>query len=79
VLSRFVSSAVAASAVAALLTVAASTAGVIFDAEASGGVSSITSITVKSSAFLAQQTSSMPKAPSSSVKASSDATPVDLA
>jgi hypothetical protein len=46
VLSRFVSSVVAASMGAALVAVAASAAGVIFGAEASGGVSSIASIMV---------------------------------
>jgi hypothetical protein len=84
VLSRFVSLAIAASAVAALVgaasvAVATSAASVIFDAEAGGGVSSIASITVIILRLLAQQTSSLPKAPSSSVKASSDAAPVDLA
>jgi hypothetical protein len=46
VLSRFVSSAIAASAVAASVAVATLAAGVIFDAKAGGGVSSIVSITV---------------------------------
>jgi hypothetical protein len=81
VLSRFISSAVAALAVVALVgevsvVVATSAAGVIFDAEAGGGVSSIASIIVIILRLLAQQTSWLPKAPSSSVKASSDAAPV---
>jgi hypothetical protein len=46
VLSRFVSSAVAASVGAASVAIATSAAGVIFDAEAYGGVSSIASIIV---------------------------------
>ena len=84
VLSSIVSSTVAASVVvasvgAASVAVATSAASVIFDAEAGGGVSSIASITVIILRLLAQQTSSLPKAPSSSVKASSDAAPVDLA
>jgi hypothetical protein len=72
VLSRFVSSAVVASAVAASVAAASSAASVIFDAEAGGGVSSIASITVIILIFLAQQTSWLANAPSSSVKASSD-------
>jgi hypothetical protein len=83
VLSRFASSVVAASAVAALVgaasvAVALSTAGA-FDSEAGGGVSSIASVTIIILRFSAQQTSSLPRAPSSSVKASSDVAPVDLA
>ena len=78
VLSRFASSAVAVSAGAASVAVAFSTAG-DFDAKAGGGVSSIASVTVIILRFLAQQISLLPRAPSSSVKASSDVAPVDLA
>jgi hypothetical protein len=84
--SRFVSSAVAASAVAASVGVGAasvaaatSAAGVIFVAEASGGVSSMASITVIILRLFSQQTSSLSRVPSSSVKASSDVALVDLA
>jgi hypothetical protein len=84
VLFRLVSSAVVASAVttsvgAASTEAATSAAGVVFDAEAGGGVSSIASITVTILRLLAQPPSSLPKVPPSSVKASSDAAPVDLA
>jgi hypothetical protein len=83
VLSKFASLAVAASAIAASVGAASvaaalSTAGA-FDAEVGGGVSSMASVTVIILRFLAQQTSSLPRAPSSSVKASSDVAPVDLA
>ena len=70
VLSRLVASAVAASAVIASAEAATSAAGVIFDAEASDGVSSIASIIVTILRLLAQPPSSLPKVPPSSVKAS---------
>jgi hypothetical protein len=83
--SRFVSSAIASSAVAVSVGVGAasvaavsSVAGVIFVAEAGGGVSSIASITVIILHFSAPQTSSLPRAPSS-VKASLEVALVDLA
>jgi hypothetical protein len=83
VLSKFASLVVAASAIAAsasvaLVAVALSTAGA-FDAKADGGVSSMASVTVIILCFSAQQTSSLPRAPSSSVKTSSDVALVDLA
>jgi hypothetical protein len=84
VLSRFVASAVVASAVvasvgAALVAVATSAVGVIFYTEADGGVSSIASITVIILRLFGPEISWLPKAPPSSVKASLDAAPVDLA
>jgi hypothetical protein len=83
VLSRFASlagsaSAVAASADAALIAVVLSIAGA-FEAEVGHGASSIASVTVIILRFLAQLSSSLSKAPSSSEKASSDVAPVDLA
>jgi hypothetical protein len=78
VLSKCTSSAVAASAGAALIAVALSTAGA-FEAEAGHGVPSIASVTVMILRFLAQLPSSLSNAPSSSKKASSDVAPVDLA
>jgi purine-cytosine permease-like protein len=78
VLSRFVSSVVPSSVGAASAAVALSTASV-FDAEASGGVSSMASIIVIILCFSTQQASLLPRAPFSSVKASSDVAQVDLA
>jgi hypothetical protein len=67
VLSRFISSAIAASAVAA-----PSTAGVIFDVEAGSGVSSMASITVIILRLFGPADFLAAEAPPSSVKASSD-------
>jgi hypothetical protein len=83
VLSKCTSSAVAASVAAASVAaasvaVALSTAGA-FEAEAYGGVPSITSITVIILRFLAQLPSSLSRAPFPSEKASSDTAPLDLA
>ena len=64
--------------VAAASKVEASAAAV-FGAEADDGVSSIASMTVIILRFLVQQASRQPKAPSSSVKASSVPVPADLA
>jgi hypothetical protein len=83
VASRFTSSAVSASALsasagAASAAVELSIAGV-FDADASGGVCSITSTTRIILRFSAHLASSLSKAPSPSEKASSDVALVDLA
>jgi hypothetical protein len=77
VFSKSVASAAAASEVEA--SAGASSAAADFGAEADGGVSSIASMTVMILPFLVQQASRQPKAPSSSVKASSDLIPADLA
>jgi hypothetical protein len=72
VLSRFISSAIAASAGAASAVAAPSTAGVIFDAEAGSGVSSMASITVIILCLFGPADFLAAEAPPSSVKASSD-------
>jgi hypothetical protein len=82
VASRFTSSAVSASALSA--SVGAASAAVelsiagVFDADASGGVSSITSTTRIILCFSAHLASSLPKAPFPSEKASSNVALVDL-
>jgi hypothetical protein len=84
VLSKFASSAVAASAIvasvgAASVAVALSTAGAFGRRSCWWCFFNSFSHSNNSSVFLAQQTSSLPRAPSSFVKASSDVAPVDLA
>jgi hypothetical protein len=79
VLSRFISSVVAASVGAASAAAAPSTAGVIFDAEAGGGVSSMASITVIILRFFGLADFVAAESSPSSVKASSDVASVDLA
>jgi hypothetical protein len=80
---RFTSSAVSASTLLASAGVASAAAelsmAAAFDADASGGVCSITSTTRIILHFLAHLASSLPKAPSPSEKASSDVALVDLA
>jgi hypothetical protein len=83
VLSKFAPSAVAPSAVAASagatsVAVALLTAGA-FDVEASGGVSSMASVTVIILRFFGPADFFVAEAPSSSIKASSDVASVDLA
>jgi hypothetical protein len=68
-----------ASAVAASAEAATSSAGVIFDAEVGGGISSMACITVTILRFFAQPPFSLSKAHPSSVKASSVVALVDLA
>jgi hypothetical protein len=79
---RFTSSAVSASALSASAGAASAAAELsiagVFDADASGGVCSITSTTRIILRFLAHLASSLPKAPFPSEKASSDVTLVDL-
>jgi hypothetical protein len=68
-----------ASVVVASTEVAASAVGVIFDAEAGGGVSSMACITVTILRVFGPTAFSLPKARPSSVKASSDVALEDLA
>ena len=77
VFSKSVASVAAASEVEA--SAGAASAAAVFGAEADDGVSSIASMTVIILRFLVQQASRQPKAPSSSVKASSVPVPADLA
>jgi hypothetical protein len=75
--SKFVASTAPASEVEA--SAGAASAAAVFGAEADSGVSSIASMTVIILCFLVQRASRQPKAPSSSVKASSVPVPADLA